>query len=171
MVRNWNLLCSGRNTGTTRGCLVEKVFTSEEVLTEFQLVQLSETEAPEISRIEEDFITALLDRFVMNVTALNNYLKCPLEFYFKNLLRIPSPKNEATEFGSAIHHALQRLFEKMRENNNRFPAKGEFIDDFNWYMHRHRENFYPRTVRPPFGIWAVKYSQTITTITFIAGTA
>lgn len=120
---------------------VEKVFTSDEVLTEFQLVQLSETEAPEISRIEEDFITALLDRFVMNVTALNNYLKCPLEFYFKNLLRIPSPKNEATEFGSAIHHALQRLFEKMRENNNKFPGKGEFIDDFNWYMHRHRENF------------------------------
>ena len=31
----------------------------------------------------------------MNVTALNNYLKCPLEFYFKNLVRIPSGKNEA----------------------------------------------------------------------------
>jgi DNA helicase-2/ATP-dependent DNA helicase PcrA len=120
---------------------VEKVFTSDEVLTDFQLVQLSETEAPEIGRIEEDFITGLLDRFVMNVTALNNYLKCPLEFYFKNLLRIPSPKNEATEFGSAIHHALQRLFEKMRERNNTFPGKAEFIDDFNWYMHRHRENF------------------------------
>ncbi|MFL5744205.1 MAG: ATP-dependent helicase [Niastella sp.] len=120
---------------------VEKVFISDEELTEFQLVQFGETEAPEISRIEEDFITALLDRFVMNVTALNNYLKCPLEFYFKNLLRIPSPKNEATEFGSAIHHALQRFFEKMKENNNVFPGKAEFIDDFNWYMHRHRENF------------------------------
>jgi DNA helicase-2/ATP-dependent DNA helicase PcrA len=120
---------------------VEKVFISEEVITEFQLVQFSETEAPEIGKIEEDFITALLDRFVMNVTALNNYLKCPLEFYFKNLLRIPSPKNEATEFGSAIHHALQRLFEKMQDNKNKFPGKAEFIDDFNWYMHRHRENF------------------------------
>ncbi|THU37026.1 ATP-dependent helicase [Niastella caeni] len=120
---------------------VEKVFISDEVLTEFQMVQFAEAEAPEIGRIEEDFISALLDRFVMNVTALNNYLKCPLEFYFKNLLRIPSPKNEATEFGSAIHHALQRLFEKMRENKNVFPGKLEFIDDFNWYMHRHRENF------------------------------
>jgi DNA helicase-2/ATP-dependent DNA helicase PcrA len=120
---------------------VEKVFIGEEVLTEFQIVQFTEAEAPEIGRIEEDFITALLDRFVMNVTALNNYLKCPLEFYFKNLLRIPSPKNEATEFGSAIHHALQRLFEKMREKNNVFPGKAEFVDDFNWYMSRHRENF------------------------------
>lgn len=120
---------------------VEKVFIGEDVITEFQMVQFIQTEAPEIARIEEDFITALLDRFVMNVTALNNYLKCPLEFYFKNLLRIPSPKNEATEFGSAVHHALQRLFEKMQKNKNVFPGKEEFIADFNWYMHRHRENF------------------------------
>jgi DNA helicase-2/ATP-dependent DNA helicase PcrA len=120
---------------------VEKIFISEDLLTEFQALQFAENEAPEIGRIEEDFTTALLDRFVMNVTALNNYLKCPLEFYFKNLLRIPSPKNEATEFGSAIHHALQRLFEKMQKNKNVFPGKAEFIDDFNWYMHRHRENF------------------------------
>jgi len=120
---------------------VEKVFIGDDVITEFQAVQFAETEAPEIARIEDDFITALLDRFVMNVTALNNYLKCPLEFYFKNLLRIPSPKNEATEFGSAIHHALQRLFEKMQKNKNTFPGKEEFIADFTWYMHRHRENF------------------------------
>jgi DNA helicase-2/ATP-dependent DNA helicase PcrA len=120
---------------------IEKVFIGDDVITEFQAIQFAQTEMPEIARIEEDFVTALLDRFVMNVTALNNYLKCPLEFYFKNLLRIPSPKNEATEFGSAIHHALQRLFEKMQKNKNVFPGKEEFMADFTWYMHRHRENF------------------------------
>lgn len=119
----------------------EKIFISDEVITEFQAVQFGRVEAPEIAKMEEEFVGALLDRFVMNVTALNNYLKCPLEFYFKNLLRIPSPKNEATEFGSAVHHALQSLFEKMQGNNNRFPAKEEFIDDFSWFMHRHRESF------------------------------
>ena len=55
----------------------------------------------------------------MNVTALNNYLKCPLEFYFKNLIRIPSPKNEATEFGSAVHYALEKLFRKMQDSEQR----------------------------------------------------
>ena len=69
--------------------------------------------AYEIEKSEEDFVTALLEKFVMNVTALNNYLKCPLGFYFQNLIRIPSGKNEATEFGSAIHHALEKLFRKM----------------------------------------------------------
>ena len=78
----------------------------------------------------------------MNVTALNNYLRCPLEFYFKNLIRIPSPKNEATEFGSSVHFAVQRLFEKMKLSPvEAFPPKEELLNDFTWYMNRHRESF------------------------------
>jgi DNA helicase-2/ATP-dependent DNA helicase PcrA len=78
----------------------------------------------------------------MNVTALNNYLKCPLEFYFKNLVRIPSPKNEATEFGSAVHYALEKLFRKMQDGKKeQFPGKAAFIADFEWYMERHQESF------------------------------
>ena len=95
----------------------EKVFISEEVLSEFNALQFGEAEAPEIEKIEKDFVDRLLEKFVMNVTALNNYLKCPLEFYFKNLIRIPSPKNEATEFGSAVHYALEQLFRKMQADN------------------------------------------------------
>ena len=125
----------------------EKVFISEEVLTEFNALQFGETEAPEIEKLEKEFIDRLLEKFVMNVTALNNYLRCPLEFYFKNLIRIPSPKNEATEFGSAVHYALEQLFRKMLGpdnmggNNGHFPSKETFIADFEWYLQRHRESF------------------------------
>jgi len=120
---------------------VEKVFIDENVLGEFIALQFGEAIAPEIEEIEKEFVNRLLERFVMNVTALNNYLKCPLEFYFKNLIRIPSPKNEATEFGSSIHYANEQLFRKMQNNNEQFPSKEEFIKDFEWYMHRHRESF------------------------------
>ncbi len=121
---------------------VDKVILSPETLVEFEALAYSETIAPEIERAEEDFISHMLEKFVMNVTALNNYLKCPLEFYYKNLIRIPSPRNEATEFGSAVHFALQRLFEKMKAHaNEKFPAKDELLQDFQWFMHRHRESF------------------------------
>jgi len=121
---------------------VEKVFIDNEVMDEFIQVRFAEDQMPEISRVEEEFIERILEKFVMNVTALNNYLKCPLEFYFKNLVRIPSPKNEATEFGSAVHFALERFFRKMQDGGkDEFPSKQEFLTDFNWYMHRHRENF------------------------------
>src|SRR5436189_5420544 len=105
-------------------------------------MEFEEVEAPEIEMIAIDFVYRLLDKFVMNVTVLNNYLQCPLEFYFKNLIRIPSPKNEATEFGSAVHYALEKLFRKMQDGKqDRFPAREEFIADFEWYMDRHRESF------------------------------
>jgi DNA helicase II / ATP-dependent DNA helicase PcrA len=119
---------------------VEKVFIDESVIAEFSALQFNES-APEIQEIEKEFVDRLLDKFVMNVTALNNYLKCPLEFYFKNLIRIPSPKNEATEFGSSVHYAMEQLFRKMQANNEQFPSKEEFIKDFEWYMNRHRESF------------------------------
>ncbi len=120
---------------------VEKVFITENVQAEFQALSFQVAAAPEIAKLEEEFVSRILDRFVMNVTALNNYLKCPLEFYFRNIVRIPSPKNEATEFGSAVHHALEQLFRKMQANGERFPPKDEFINDFQWYMARHRESF------------------------------
>jgi DNA helicase-2/ATP-dependent DNA helicase PcrA len=119
----------------------EKVFIDKTTQAEFQILQLQNDHQPEIGKIEEEYINSLLERFVMNVTALNNYLKCPLEFYFKNLIRIPSPKNEATEFGSSVHYALEQLFKKMQTDKNVFPPKEEFIKDFTWYMHRHRESF------------------------------
>ncbi len=121
---------------------IEKVLIPEEELAAFDALPFSEIIAPEIQAAEEDFVGRMLSTFVMNVTALNNYLKCPLEFYYRNLIRIPSPKNEATEFGSAVHFALQRLFEKMKEHAaEAFPSKEELLNDFRWYMGRHREIF------------------------------
>jgi len=122
---------------------VEKTTVPEETMADFEALTFTEDiVAPEIASVEEAFISRMLEKFVMNVTALNNYLKCPLEFYYKTLIRIPSPKNEATEFGSAVHFALQRLFEKMKAHvEERFPDKAEMLQDFNWYMHRHREIF------------------------------
>ena len=126
---------------------VETVTMTSSQMIEFELLQFNE-QAPEIEKAEEDFITGLLDKFVMNVTALNNYLNCPLGFYYKNLIRIPTGKSEATEFGSAVHYALEKLFRKMSEGargqdgkKEIFPSPAEMINDFNWYMKRHRENF------------------------------
>jgi len=121
---------------------VEKIEIPAEEQADFDALPFSDNIAPEIQAAEEDFISRMLEKFVMNVTALNNYLKCPLEFYYRNLVRIPSPKNEATEFGSAVHHALQKLFEKMKVHaGEEFPSKEEMLDDFQWYMRRHREIF------------------------------
>ena len=121
---------------------VEQIIIDTNVLSEFSALHFDEPQAPEIEKLEEEYISRILDKFVMNVTALNHFLKCPLEFYFKNIVKIPSQKNEATEFGSAVHYALEKLFRKMQDSGkDRFSSQEEFITAFEWYMHRHRESF------------------------------
>ena len=113
----------------------------EEIKMQYKLLHLQTAPQPEIAQLEEDFITPKLEHFTMNVTALNNYLKCPLHFYYNSLIRVPSGKSEATTFGSAVHDALNKLFRKMQERNNQFPTIEELVEDFNYYMQRHREAF------------------------------
>ena len=125
----------------THNLPVQQIQISAEEMAAFNLLQFT-AQAPEISHDEDDFIEGLLSKFSMNVTALNNYLKCPLQFYYSNLIRIPSGKNEATEFGSAVHYAIERLFKKMQDGaQERFGSKDDMLADFEWYMRRHRENF------------------------------
>src|SRR5690606_36982989 len=73
-------------------------------------------------------------------------LRCPLGFYYQHVVRIPSVRSEAAEFGSAVHHALEQLFRKMAAsrssgNPGTFPSLDDFLNDFSWYMKRHRESF------------------------------
>ena len=120
---------------------INKISLSAEALIEYELLHFT-AQAPEIEKAEEYFISTILDKFVMNVTALSAYLNCPLGFYYKNLIRIPSGKSENLEFGSAVHHALEKLFKRMQDGKQEiFPSKDEMMADFNWYMRRHRENF------------------------------
>ena len=113
----------------------------ESLQLEYKLLHLQTAPQPEIAQLEADFIEPKLEHFTMNVTALNNYLKCPLHFYYNSLIRVPSGKSEATTFGSAVHDALNKLFRKMQERNNQFPDIQELVEDFNYYMQRHREAF------------------------------
>jgi DNA helicase-2/ATP-dependent DNA helicase PcrA len=120
---------------------VEKREVDAVLKSSYKLLRLQSAPQPEIAQLEDDFISPKLEKFAMNVTALNNYLKCPLHFYYNSLIRVPSGKSEATTFGSAIHDALNKLFKKMQEANNVFPDVQTLVQDFNYYMKRHREAF------------------------------
>ncbi|SEW12523.1 PD-(D/E)XK nuclease superfamily protein [Chitinophaga sp. YR573] len=98
--------------------------------------------SPEIPAMDPLFINPLLSGFMMNVTALNNYLDCPLGFFYKSIIRAPYGRSESMEFGSAVHHAVEKLFQKMQDNDtNTFPSTEEFIEDFLQYMTRNPESF------------------------------
>lgn len=115
---------------------------TDQQLVDFAALNFTEAEQPKIEEVEKQFINGLLENFKMNVTALNNYLDCPLNFYYNNLIRVPSGKSEATEFGSAVHYALEQFFKKMQDaGKDTFPPKEDMLKSFHYYLKRNRQNF------------------------------
>jgi DNA helicase-2/ATP-dependent DNA helicase PcrA len=122
---------------------VEEQSVPDEQLIDYLALQFAETAHPEIDLVEETYIDQILKRYSLSVTHLSNYLNCPLKFYYQNLIKVPSAKSESMVFGSAVHYALQRLFEKMKQNGDSFLPKENMLEDFIWFMQKNRDAFTP----------------------------
>lgn len=122
-----------------------RVAVSEAILTEAQALQLQEIEKPAIPAQEKDAVDDLLEGFVLSVSDLNRYLRCPLSFYFEAVLKLPVAQSEAASYGLAMHHALHKLFEKRKLSKSRLlPSKNEFVHFFQADMNHRRGHFSPK---------------------------
>jgi DNA helicase II / ATP-dependent DNA helicase PcrA len=113
----------------------------ESTLIEYLELQYTAKAAPKIELVDKSYLDSLLENYSLSVTHLNNYLDCPIKFYYQNLIKVPAAKGESMAFGSAVHSTLQALFEKMKANGNIFPPKEIMLDDFQRFMYRNRESF------------------------------
>ena len=58
--------------------------------------------------IDTTLVAQLFAKRGFSATSLNNYLRHPFEFYFKNILRVPEVQPPHMQFGTAVHAVLQR---------------------------------------------------------------
>ena len=124
----------------------KKVKFTEETLLEYSKLRYGIIQKPELEKAEEDFVEGLLNGFKMNVTALNNFLDCPLKFYYNNLVRIPGAVSESAQFGTAMHDALSFYYNRMMENDRVYPPKEELLNRFQWHMQHNRQVFTPESL-------------------------
>lgn len=110
-------------------------------LFDFMAAQFNENDKPRVELIDKNYINQLLDDYALSVTHLNNYLECPLKFYFQSLIKVPSGKNASSSFGLAVHYSLNKAFVKLKENGDEFPLTEEFMTDFKSHMYRNRDAF------------------------------
>ncbi|GAB3919063.1 ATP-dependent helicase [Mucilaginibacter boryungensis] len=110
-------------------------------MVDFYLTQFTEADKPKVQLLDTSYINQLLQNYTLSVTHLNNYLDCPLKFYFQCLIRVPSGKSPAATFGSAVHDALKRAFRKVKDKEDEFPPVDEFMQDFRNYIYRNRDAF------------------------------
>jgi DNA helicase-2/ATP-dependent DNA helicase PcrA len=128
----------------------------EEEKLHFSALRFGIVQKPVLQQAEKDFINRLLEKFVMNVTALNNYLDCPLRFYYSSLIRVPSAKSEAAQFGTAIHETLSDFLNHMMNNNRTYPDKKFLIGRFVYHLNDEREVFSSESLQR-----FLEYGQTI----------
>ncbi|MCB9299615.1 MAG: ATP-dependent helicase [Lewinellaceae bacterium] len=108
-----------------------------EALLEAEALRMLELEAPAIPAQDKALVDSLLEGFQLSVSAMNRYLRCPLSFYYENVLRAPEVVSEAAYYGTAMHNALQRLFERMKASKGKaFPPESAFIRMFEQEMER-----------------------------------
>lgn len=149
-------LADKKGKSIVASCFVEELYESNEAekqvvklndedLVEYTLLQMQEKAQPEIALVEKEYLDRILQNYTLSVTHLNSYLSCPLKFYYQNLIKVPSAKNESMVFGSAVHYALEMLFKKMKDNNDTFPSSDEFVNDFKWYLKSNKEAFTPES--------------------------
>ncbi len=104
--------------------------------------EAGQQDSPPIQLLEKEYLQHILLRYKMSVTHLNNYLRCPLSFYYNTLLRMPSAKNDAMSFGTAIHETLEWLFVEMKKNHEKvFPSLEELLNRYNFELEKLREDF------------------------------
>ncbi len=83
---------------------------------EVMLQNLSQEASRERTIWDKDYLRETFFDQGLNATALNNYLDCPWEYFFKNLIRIPNISEKHQLYGTAIHAALGFVTNAMREN-------------------------------------------------------
>ncbi len=119
----------------------QQISLSPELVEAYLPVYIHKDKKPVLEPFDHDMLDTIISRFEMSVTALNNFLACPVSFYYNNLLRVPASQSEYLVYGTSIHFALERLFVRREENNKQFPSLEVFVKDFEWKMYHNREVF------------------------------
>lgn len=89
---------------------LESVTTKRELETEDKIMTKEQREKVEYAK------NVLLDNG-LSVTALNHFLKCPSEFFIKSILKLPEAPTASSEKGTAMHQALQSVWQIISRNN------------------------------------------------------
>lgn len=64
---------------------------------------------PQQSLFDKDYLRKLFLSEHFSVTALNNFLSCPIKYLFNNLIRIPQLQTKHQMYGTAVHDTLRLI--------------------------------------------------------------
>lgn len=87
----------------------------------------------EISPKDKKYLQSIFLEKGLSATGLDNFLKCPWKYFFRNLVSLPEKKDKNLIFGSAVHYALSAYIKSkaVRKTDLNFLASKfkEYLND------------------------------------------
>ncbi|HEV7702051.1 MAG TPA: ATP-dependent DNA helicase [Candidatus Paceibacterota bacterium] len=102
---------------------IDTEFKDEQNMKEFEeknvdkLSSFMNSEKKSASVFEPEYLRQLFWKRGLNVSALKNYLNCPKEYLYKNLIQIPDTYSLSQKFGNIVDFALNNFFEKSKKGS------------------------------------------------------
>lgn len=97
-----------------------------------------------VKLIDRRIMERQLENFSLSVSAMNKYLRCPVSFYYEQVLCVPTAENDSLAFGTAVHYALERMFMTMQQDpDKQFPPLAEVLGYFRFKMRDREMAFTP----------------------------
>jgi DNA helicase-2/ATP-dependent DNA helicase PcrA len=85
------------------------------------------TKEPKKELIDKELLAKFLSDKGLSATALNNYLKSPYNYLYRNVLRIPEVQAMPMQFGTAVHGVMERVA-KLIGSSNDMPSASVIKD-------------------------------------------
>ncbi len=83
---------------------------------------------------DSGYVRSLFAEQGWSVSALNNYIKCPWQYFFRNLVRLPEIQTKHQLYGTAVHDTLDQFFRRYDDEQDMTQA--EFLALFEKFLHR-----------------------------------
>ena len=113
---------------------------SQEAQAQAQKYILSHNGKPFLKKVQKEWLEERISEFVFSPSSLNSILKCGIQFFYGQLVRIPSPPSEYASYGTAMHGTLRKLIEDWAKKK-KWPNDEEFTEIFEYQMSKERGNF------------------------------
>lgn len=81
----------------------------ERIETERKLEKIEDTKIKQ-NEEKNEYIKYVLEEKGLSVTALNHFLECPMQFFYKSILKVPEAPNATSDKGNAMHEALANVW-------------------------------------------------------------
>lgn len=119
---------------------IKSVDISQEAQAQAQKYILNHNGKPFLKKVQKEWLDERISEFVFSPSSLNSILKCGIQFFYGQLVRIPSPPSEYASYGTAMHGTLRKLIEDWAKKG-KWPTDQEFTEIFEYQMSKERGNF------------------------------